>query len=125
MDEPKSIGEIVDEAMAAILGPAGGEFHAELVRQTAENRGRIERETRAGFQAVFAEVFAELTGLHADPRQLETAARLEAHRRVDAEVARRISEEELAFLGRLERLYRWTRGQEGNSKGTAEEGEPA
>lgn len=108
MDEPKRIGDIVDEAMAGILGPAGFEFYAELVRQTQENRRRIEREVRSRFQAVFAEVFAELTGLQMNPRTLETAARIESHRRIQAEIGRRISDEEQSFRDRLNRLYAWT-----------------
>lgn len=115
MDEPKPFGEIIDEAMADILGTAGNEFYAELVRQTQENRRQIEREVRAKFRGVFAEVFGELTGLHTEPQQLELAARLEAHRRIQVETTRRISEEEQAFRERLNRLYGWA--QEKKHKG--------
>jgi hypothetical protein len=111
MDDPKPIGDLIEEAMLEILGPAGNEFYAELVRQTQENRTRIEREVRSRFQAVFAEVFAELTGLQMSPRTLETAARIEAHRRIQAEIGRRISEEEQAFRERVNRLYGWTQEQ--------------
>jgi hypothetical protein len=115
MDEPTPIGKVIDEAMAELLGAAGNEFYAKLIRQTQENRARIEHEVRSRFQAVFSKVFAELTGLQMSPRTLETAARLEAHRRLDAEVARRISEEDRAFRDRLSRLYAWT--QERTRKG--------
>lgn len=108
MNEPKPIGEVVDEAMAAILGAAGNEFYAELVRQTRENRERIERDVRSKFQDVFAAVFGELTGLHADPRSLDLAARAEAHRRVRAEIGRRVSDEERTFRARVDRLYLWS-----------------
>jgi hypothetical protein len=117
MDDPKPIGEAIDEAMAGILGTAGNEFYAELVRQTRDNRERIEREARARFHAVVAEVFAELTGLHADPRALDRAARSEAHRRIQAEIGRRISEEETAFRERLGRLYEWARSREAPTDG--------
>jgi hypothetical protein len=105
--EPTPIGEIIDEAMAEILGPAGNRLYAELVRQTRENRRRIERETRSRFQHVFADVFKELTGLSTNPRTLETAARIETHRRIQAEVDRRMSEEERAFRERVNRLFDW------------------
>jgi hypothetical protein len=111
VDGPKRIDGIIDEAMEGILGPAGNEFYAELIRQTQENRERIERETRAKCQAVFAEVFSELTGLQMNPRTLETAARIETHRRIQVEVGRRISEEEQAFRERVNRLYGWAQEQ--------------
>jgi hypothetical protein len=107
MDDPQPIGEILDEARAEILGATGNWNCAELVRQTTENRQRIEREVRLRFQAVFAEVYADLTGFQMDPRTLETAARIEAHRRIQAEVARRVSEEEQAFRDRITRLHAW------------------
>lgn len=111
MDDPKPMSDLIDEAMIEILGPAGNEFYAELCRHTAESRRRIEREVRARFQDVFAEVFAELTGFEMNPRTLETAARIEAHRRIQAEVSRRLSKEEQAFRERLNRLYAWTQEQ--------------
>ena len=46
------------------------------------------------FQDVFADVFGELTGLRMPPEQLELAARMEANRRIQSEIGRRISEEE-------------------------------
>jgi len=111
MDAPQRIDNIIDEAMAGILGPAGNEFYAELVRQTRENRERIEREVRSRFQEVFAEVFAEVTGLQMNPRTLETAARIETHRRIQVEIGRRIAEEEQAFRERVNRLYGWAQGR--------------
>jgi hypothetical protein len=110
MDEPTPVGEIIDEAMREILGPAGSEFYAELVRQTAENRERIERDVRAKFQAVFQDVFRELTGFEMNPRTLETAGRIETHRRIQAEIAQKVSEEERAFRERVNRLSGWSRG---------------
>jgi hypothetical protein len=104
MEDPKPIGEIIDEAMAEILGATGSWYYAELVRQTRENRERIEREVRSRFQAVFAEVYAELTGFQMDPQMLETSARTETDRRLQAEIVRRIGEEEQLFRGRLARL---------------------
>lgn len=108
MDDPKPIGEIIDDAMTEILGPAGNEFYAELCRQTQENRERIEREVRSRFKDVLQEVFTELTGLEMSPRTLETAARMETHRRIQSEVARRISDEEQLFRERVNRLYDWS-----------------
>jgi hypothetical protein len=108
LDEPKPIGEIIDEAIREILGTAGNEFYAELIRQTTETRDRIDREVRSRFREVFEEVFRELTGFEMKPRTLETAARIEIHRRLQAEIARRISEEEQAFRKRVNRLYSWS-----------------
>jgi hypothetical protein len=111
MDAPKPIGHIIDETIVELLGPAGNEFYAELIRQTQENRERIEREVRSRFQDVFAGVFSELTGLAMNPRTLETAARIETHRRIQAEIGRRIAEEERTFRERVNRLYAWTQQQ--------------
>jgi hypothetical protein len=111
MDSPKWIDGIIDQAMAELLGPAGNEFYAELIRQTQENRERIEREVRSRFHDVFAEVFSELTGLQMNPRTLETAARIEAHRRIQRDISRQISEEEQAFRERVNRLYGWAQEQ--------------
>jgi hypothetical protein len=82
MDDPKPIGQCIDEAIAKLLGPSGDAYYSELVPQTQENRRRIEHEVRARFHEVFSEVFSELTGLHMDPWTLETAARTEANRRI-------------------------------------------
>jgi hypothetical protein len=117
MDDPKPIGEIIDEAMIEILGPTGNSFYTELVRQTRENRERIEREVRSRFEDVLQGVFTELTGFEMAPRTLETAAGIEAHRRIQAEIARRISEEEQAFRARLNRLYSWSQDHKQTQQG--------
>jgi hypothetical protein len=111
MDDPKRIDGIVDDAMTEILGPAGNAFYAELVRQTQENRLRIEHEVRGRFQELFAETFGELTGLRMPPDEIELAARMEANRRIRAEIARRVSEEEQAFRQRVNNLCGWAQEQ--------------
>jgi hypothetical protein len=112
MDEPTPIGEIIDEAMQGILGPAGNEFYAELVRQTQATRTAIEREVRGKFREYEAQAFAEMTGLQTHPESLALAARMEANRRIQEELGRRISAEELAFRERVNALFGWVEGRQ-------------